>query len=213
MPLLFLLLLLPSPCFSGVGNGNLADGVQSVTVPADSVAVPKLVWRSAQVRPAWIYEEPPESEQVDSLMFLGQSNYCTTEREAREDALRDVVVSTIVFARLLLERRVESTRMQRVLVEGGFDTYTFNLKIDIPLAIDLATAVQAQDWYLERWQTAKGMAYLAFVRAKVQKSTIDRSLMRAFNNFAEYESGFENHNSQIYQFWQEMGQKGIFAFR
>jgi hypothetical protein len=194
-----------------------AAETSSAPVTVETELAEKLVWSSAPDRPEWTISEP--EEQGDKLYFVGLSGKMLTAQDAREDALRSGIISTVQYVRYVLETRIAQARMPKDVAIAGTVSDILNRDFSLPLAINLVGSVQPEKWYQERWRAPEGLYDMAYVLISVKKSVIEESLERGFSELAEQalldsvmaDEMPKSEYERVAAFWMLLAQKGLLS--
>ena len=197
-------------------------GCSSTTTPPKPVDIPdaakteKLLWSSASERPAWTMEEP---ETVNGIMtFVGLSNRFATEQGAREDARRNAMDSVVKYMGTLVKNKFEKATVSFGLESNVIDPTAGSRAFEKQLATNLATQVKMKSWYMEKWQTATGVGYQAFVFSQVPMAAVDESYKKSAKDMQDgaekrakdaADEVAKNQAQKAADFWKQMQEQGV----
>ncbi len=198
---------------TAVGCGG-KYAMKPVDIPPD--VNEKLIWSSESQRPGWTLEEPVTANGV--MTFIGLSGKYATEQLARDDAKRNAVNSVVEYMGTFVKNKFEKATVDFGLASNVVDPTVSGRAFQKQLAVNVTKQVKAKKWYIEKWQTPTGTAYVAFINAEVPQATVDESLKETAKDMARKaeqqakEAGDEIAKQQAEkaaEFWKQMQDQGL----
>ena len=173
----------------------------------------KLIWYSSPERPEWIVSEP--EKEGDKFCFVGLSEYCSTEKNAREDAMRAasnavagyVNTSVIDIYRELSVRYGKSSDIS--------DPEVSSKELQEYIKNSVISRIKASKWYIEQWLNIENEGYWkVYLLVTVPEQAIKDAISIGTKKYEEILS-FENKKEeaelekqkQKREFWQGIFKK------
>jgi hypothetical protein len=128
----------------------------------------------ADSRPAWTNKEEPDAS-GKTLTFVGVSLPYLTEREARDDAMRNATRRVVEYMGTEAESRFVEAKTSFGLSSAVLDPTVATKSFQQQLSTNVAKKLRASEWYIEREDTSKGRTFVAFVKAVIPASSVNES--------------------------------------
>lgn len=173
---------------------------------------------SAQgARPSWTNREEPEAS-GKVLTFVGLSYPSATEREARDDALRNATERVVEYLGTTAESAFEEKRVSFGLTSQVVDPTRATQAFTKQFAKNLATRLRPLEWYTEQETSPQGKKFVVFVRAAIPINSINDSFQQSAK---QQQDAAEQQARQVSddkakqqaasaaQFWADMGKSGL----
>ncbi|PLY12629.1 MAG: hypothetical protein C0624_00530 [Desulfuromonas sp.] len=162
-------------CLATVLTVLLLAACASPPAPPSGFISYQMIDSSAQQKPTWTHNVP---EEAGKQIFIGQSNYYSTEQEARSDALRDAIKKYADFLGVEVSAFDETLR-QLEGSESAIQDAQVSRKSRTTLQTNArASRAKARKWYTEKYNAmdggqVTGIAYSAWVEVTVPNSEIE----------------------------------------
>lgn len=158
-------------------------------IPASSSA---LLWSSQSPSPDWIYKEPYSDN--GNYIFVGLSGKHTTERDARDDALRHSRIQFVNYIGTDIKHRYERIETSYNLSSGITDATVSELDFIEMFSEGVARGMRSSQWYIERRKSQTGNEYyLVYTLSTIPKAEVDKEFLRL------EEEIFSNLYSEIFE--------------
>lgn len=132
-----------------------------------------LIWSSDSQRPQWTITEPDVDGEI--LVFVGISNKYSSEKEARNDALRSATNQVVGYLGTMAKDKYEKIARTFGLTSSVVDPTISSREYEKQLRLGVVKHLKSKKWYLERWNTPTGIGWKAFVFATVPISAVNNS--------------------------------------
>ncbi len=168
-------------------------------------------------RPGWTHREEPEPT-GKVLSFVGLSYPSATEREARDDALRNATERVVEFLGTTAESTFEEKRVSYGLTSQVLDPTRATQAFSKQFAKNLATRLRPVEWYTEQETSPQGKKFVVFVRAVIPIVSINDSFQQTAKQQQDAseqqarQAGDDKAKQQAAsaaQFWADVGKTGL----
>lgn len=189
------------------------------TTGTKNIGEQTLIWCSHDKRPDWLTYEPQRDN--ENLFFVGLSGKFASEKEAREDALREAVNNAVKYIGIDVRSRFEKIQMSWGLSSEIMDPAVATREVEEHSSKALTRRVKAKEWYIEKYQRQKkgGLEEYcnAGVMAFVPKEEIDKSINERVKQKEElakfvkpFGPGSENYDFNI-KIWTDKEQNAVYT--
>lgn len=177
----------------------------------------QMIWASHTDQPKWVYKTPEADSGI--LYFVGLSDEAmASEKMARNDAMDDARVQVVSHFGELVKKKSEEIALQFGLSSTVVDPTVAKRQYENLFAMNVAKAVKANEYYLERWRKPTGVGYKAYVLATFSKNAANASLSEtADKNIQEAQKEAREAATQtakeqaenVMNFWKSMKENGL----
>ncbi|MDI6788632.1 MAG: DUF4384 domain-containing protein, partial [Planctomycetota bacterium] len=145
-------------------------------LPPPPPAEEKMVWASHEKRPEWTIQEPEFRE--GALCFVGLSDKCALEKDARENAQRDAIKKVVGYIGTDVKDKFERITASAGLSTEVIDQTKAMRNFEEQFSHAMTRKVKPSVWYSEKWERRQGKElhtfYLVYLLAKVPQAEVDR---------------------------------------
>lgn len=154
----------------------------AITAHADTI-----VSRSHTTPPRWITSPPAASAGL--AYFVGVSDRCESEQQARDKALENAIRQVAQYAGVDVQRKVSKTINSSSLSSQIYDPRIVRRDVETQVAKAVARSVKATRWYLLKFaKTENGKSVYSY-KAKVLANVPQQELRRSIAERIRYYDG------------------------
>ncbi len=117
----------------------------------------RLLWSSSTDRPEWLVIEP--EKEGDKIFFVGLSEYCATEKNAREEAMRSATGAVVSYINVSVKNIYRELSVKYGKSSEISDPTIESKNLQEFVKNSVVSRVKAYKWYIEQWLNADNESY------------------------------------------------------